>query len=181
MLKDCRVRSDVCVHSTDVWEQAQRCKECSARIVGTPRRCSLSATIATATPDDSWADVHDANSGSPSNWSDLSSNAAGAAAITPTSASSASSDALGAQRQAGRIHEGPSPCLRPLCWSCDRTSQVIRPTYCCPCLMDLRQPYRCTWSLDMFGIWIPYLPKSVLPVTQTSQFIGDTEMWKQLQ
>jgi hypothetical protein len=27
---------------------------------------------------------------------------------------------------------------------CDRTSQVIRPTYSCPCPVDLRQPCRCT-------------------------------------
>ncbi|WP_218672336.1 ribonuclease HI family protein, partial [Paenibacillus sp. 32352] len=26
---------------------------------------------------------------------------------------------------------------------CDGTSQVIRPTYSCPCPTDLRQPYRC--------------------------------------
>jgi hypothetical protein len=36
---------------------------------------------------------------------------------------------------------------------CDGTSQVIRPTYSCPCPMDLRQPCRCTWPLDKFGIW----------------------------
>jgi hypothetical protein len=41
--------------------------------------------------------------------------------------------------------------------SYDRTSQVIRPTYSCPCPSNLRQPYRCTWSLDKFSIWIPYL------------------------
>ena len=29
--------------------------------------------------------------------------------------------------------------------SCDGTSQVIRPTYSCPCPTDLRQPYRCPW------------------------------------
>jgi chromosome segregation ATPase len=28
--------------------------------------------------------------------------------------------------------------------SYDRTSQVIRPTYICPCSSDLRQPCRCT-------------------------------------
>jgi hypothetical protein len=28
--------------------------------------------------------------------------------------------------------------------ACDRTSQVIRPTYSCPCPTDLRQPCRCT-------------------------------------
>jgi hypothetical protein len=41
--------------------------------------------------------------------------------------------------------------------SCDRTSQVIRPTYSCPCPTDLTHPCRCTWLLDKFGIWIPYL------------------------
>jgi hypothetical protein len=29
--------------------------------------------------------------------------------------------------------------------SCDGTSQVIRPTYSCPCPTDLRQPCRCPW------------------------------------
>jgi hypothetical protein len=86
---------------------------CSARTVGTPGGCSLA--VATATPDDSRAVVHDANSGSLGNWSDLSSDAASAAAATPTTASSASSDATSAKRQAGRVHEGPSPCLCPLC------------------------------------------------------------------
>jgi hypothetical protein len=28
--------------------------------------------------------------------------------------------------------------------SCDGTSQVIRPTYSCPCSTNLRQPCRCT-------------------------------------
>jgi hypothetical protein len=36
-------------------------------------------------------------------------------------------------------------------------------------------------SLDKFDICFPYLPKSVLPVTQTLQFIGETRMWKRLQ
>jgi hypothetical protein len=40
---------------------------------------------------------------------------------------------------------------------CDGTSQVIRPTYICPCPTDLRQPCRCPWSLDKFGIYILYL------------------------
>jgi hypothetical protein len=32
------------------------------------------------------------------------------------------------------------------CWvrNCDGTSQVIRPTYSCPCLTDIRQPCRCS-------------------------------------
>jgi hypothetical protein len=41
--------------------------------------------------------------------------------------------------------------------ACDRTSQVIRPTYNCPCPTDLRQPCRCTWSLDKLGIRFSYL------------------------
>jgi hypothetical protein len=48
-------------------------------------------------------------------WSDLSSDAEGAATATPTSTSGASPDATSAQRQAGRIQEGPSPCLCPFC------------------------------------------------------------------
>jgi hypothetical protein len=34
MLKDCRVRFDVCVLSIDVLDQAQRCKACSSRAAG---------------------------------------------------------------------------------------------------------------------------------------------------
>jgi hypothetical protein len=41
--------------------------------------------------------------------------------------------------------------------SCDGTSQVIRPTYSCPCPTDLGQLRRCTWSLDKFSIGLPYL------------------------
>jgi hypothetical protein len=67
------------------------------------------AAFATATPDDHWADVLDADPGSSGNWSDISSDAAGSVVATTTSASSASPDATSAQRQAGRIHEGPSP------------------------------------------------------------------------
>jgi hypothetical protein len=29
---------------------------------------------------------------------------------------------------------------------CDGTSQVIRPTYSCPCPTDIRQPCRCPWT-----------------------------------
>jgi hypothetical protein len=36
-------------------------------------------------------------------------------------------------------HYNPKPDHDP----CDGTSQVIRPTYSCPCPTDLRQPYRC--------------------------------------
>jgi hypothetical protein len=35
-------------------------------------------------------------------------------------------------------------CPVPHVDKCDRTSQVIRPTYSCPCPTDLRQPCRCT-------------------------------------
>jgi hypothetical protein len=80
-----------------------------------PRGGSPAAAFATATPDDHRADVHDANSGSSGNWSDLSNDAVGSAAPTTTTTSSASPDATSAQRQASRIHEGPSPYLCPLC------------------------------------------------------------------
>jgi hypothetical protein len=65
-----------------------------------------------ATPE---ADVPDANPSSTSDWLDFSSNAASAAAATPTSTSDASLDATDAQGQAGRIHEGSFPCLCPFC------------------------------------------------------------------
>jgi hypothetical protein len=35
-------------------------------------------------------------------------------------------------------------------------------------------------SLDKFGICFPYFPKSVLPIMQTLQIIGDTKMRKRL-
>jgi hypothetical protein len=41
-------------------------------------------------------------------------------------------------------------------------------------------PAGVTESLDKFGICFPYFPKSVSPVTQTLQIIGDTKMRKQL-
>jgi hypothetical protein len=80
-----------------------------------PRKMQLSSSSCHRHPDDHLANVLDADTSSSSNWSDFSSNAAGAAVDTPTSASSASPDAIGAQRKAGRIHEGPSPCLCPFC------------------------------------------------------------------
>jgi hypothetical protein len=55
------------------------------------------------------------------------------------------------------LHRDPPPVPWPpssIC--CDGTSQVIRPTYSCPCPTDLRQPCRCTWPLDRFGIWISF-------------------------
>jgi hypothetical protein len=104
----------MCVISTDVLEQAQRCEAYSARTAGTPRGGSSAAVVATATTDDYRADVLDANSSSPGHWSDISSHAAGAVAATTASASSASPDASSAQRQAVRVHEVPSPSLCPL-------------------------------------------------------------------
>jgi hypothetical protein len=62
---------------------------------------------------------------------------------------------------------------------CDGTSQVIRPTYSCPCLTDIRHPVDVPKSLDKFGIF-PYLSRNVSPVLQTLQNIGDKEMWKLL-
>jgi hypothetical protein len=62
---------------------------------------------------------------------------------------------------------------------CDRTFQVIRPTYSCPCPTDIRQPCRCPWLLDKFGIF-PYLTGNVSPVLQTLQNIGDKEMRKRI-
>jgi hypothetical protein len=63
--------------------------------------------------------------------------------------------------------------------SCDGTSQVIRPTYSCPCPTDIRHPVDVPKSLDKLGIF-PYLTRNVLPVLQTLQNIGDKEMRKQL-
>jgi hypothetical protein len=62
---------------------------------------------------------------------------------------------------------------------CDRTSQVIRPTYSCPCLTDIRHPVDVPKSLDKFSIF-PYLTRNVSPVLQTLQNIGDKEMRKRL-
>jgi hypothetical protein len=61
--------------------------------------------------------------------------------------------------------------------NCDGTSQVIRPTYSCPCLTDIRHPVDVSKSLDKFGIF-PYLTRNVSPVLQTLQNIGDKEMRK---
>jgi hypothetical protein len=62
---------------------------------------------------------------------------------------------------------------------CDGTSQVIRPTYSCPCLTDIRHPVDVPKSLDKLGI-LPYLTRNVSPVLQTLQNIGDKDMRKQL-
>jgi transposase InsO family protein len=61
----------------------------------------------------------------------------------------------------------------------DGTSQVIRPTYSCPCLTDIRHPVDVPKSLDKFGIF-PYLSRNVSPVLQTLQNIRGKEMWKRL-
>jgi hypothetical protein len=62
---------------------------------------------------------------------------------------------------------------------CDGTSQVIRPTYSCPCLTDIRHPVDVPKSLDKFGIF-PYLTRNDSLVLQTLQNIGDKEMRKRL-
>jgi hypothetical protein len=62
---------------------------------------------------------------------------------------------------------------------CDGTSQVIRPTYSCPCLTDIRHPVDVPKLLDKLGIF-PYLTRNVSPVLQTLQNIGDEEMQKRL-
>jgi hypothetical protein len=62
---------------------------------------------------------------------------------------------------------------------CDGTSQVIRPTYSCPCLTDIRHTVDVPKSLDKFGIF-PYLSRNVSPVLQKLQNIGDKEMRKRL-
>jgi hypothetical protein len=42
-------------------------------------------------------------------------------------------------------------------YHCDGTSQVIRPTYSCPCPTDLRQPCRCPWITWQVRYLILYL------------------------
>jgi hypothetical protein len=63
--------------------------------------------------------------------------------------------------------------------SCDETSQVIRPTYSCPCLTDIRHPVDVPKSLDKFGIF-SHLTRNDSPVLQTLQNIGDKEMRKRI-
>jgi hypothetical protein len=46
---------------------------------------------------------------------------------------------------------------------CDGTSQVIRPTYSCPCLTDIRHPVDVPKSLDKFGIFFLTLPGTFYP------------------
>jgi hypothetical protein len=106
MLKDCKVRFDVWMLSTNVWQHAPRWKACPARAAGT------SAVVATTTTNDNRADVSHAESGSSGNWSDRGSYATGA--IT-TSASTASANATNTKRQACKVHERSSPYVCPLC------------------------------------------------------------------
>jgi hypothetical protein len=73
----------------------------------------------------------------------------------------------------------PSGAGPDLAEGCDGTSQVIRPTYSCPCLTDIRHPVDVPKSLDKLGIF-PYLTRNVSPVLQTLQNIGDKEMRKRL-
>ena len=47
--------------------------------------------------------------------------------------------------------------------SCDRTSQVIRPTYSCPCPTDIRHPVDVPKSLDKFGIFFLTFPGTFHP------------------
>jgi hypothetical protein len=73
--------------------------------------------------------------------------------------------------------------LDPVCGLvglCDGTSQVIRPTYSCPCPTDLRQPCRCPWTTCQVRYLLSYLSRNVSPVLQTLQIIRDKEMRKWL-
>jgi hypothetical protein len=63
---------------------------------------------------------------------------------------------------------------------CDGTSQVIGPTYSCPCPTDLRQPCRCPWTTWQVRYLLSYLSRNVSPVLQTLQNAGDKEMQKRL-
>jgi hypothetical protein len=47
--------------------------------------------------------------------------------------------------------------------SCDGTSQVIRPTYSCPCPTDIRHPIDVPKSLDKFGIFFLTFPGTFHP------------------
>jgi hypothetical protein len=46
---------------------------------------------------------------------------------------------------------------------CDGTSQVIRPTYSCPCPADIRHPVDVPKSLDKFGIFFLASPGTFHP------------------
>jgi hypothetical protein len=73
-------------------------------------------------------------------------------------------------------------CREGLCsdTSCDETSQVIRPTYSCPCPGTSDNPVGGLNHLTSLVSAFLTFPKSVSPVTQTLQIIGDTKMRKRL-
>jgi hypothetical protein len=77
------------------------------------------------------------------------------------------------------LYSGRRPGIKDGIGFCDGTSQVIRPTYSCPCLTDIRHPVDVPKLLDKFGIF-PYLTRNVSPVLQTLQIIGDTDMRKRI-
>jgi hypothetical protein len=56
---------------------------------------------------------------------------------------SPSPEPLGLQAFSWAIRRAPFPTRFRAPTTCDGTSQVIRPTYSCPCLTDIRQPCRC--------------------------------------
>ena len=63
--------------------------------------------------------------------------------------------------RASRRHRHPSGGHVGRC--CDGTSQVIRPTYSCPCLTDIRHPVDVPKSLDKFGIFFLTSPGTFHP------------------
>jgi hypothetical protein len=87
-----KISSDVWLSSTDVRQQEQRWKACPARAAGNAR-WGTPAAVASTTPNDNRADVSDADSGSPNDWSDSDSHAIGAATAAPIPTSTASVDA----------------------------------------------------------------------------------------
>jgi hypothetical protein len=82
-------------------------------------------------------------------------------------------------KEGDRESQDPNIMMHPSDGDCDGTSQVIRPTYSCPCPTDIRHPVDVPKSLDKFGIF-PYLTRNVSPVLQTLQNIGDKEMRKRI-
>jgi hypothetical protein len=63
---------------------------------------------------------------------------------------------------------------------CDGTSQVIRPTYSCPCPADLGHPVDAPdHSTSSVSISLT-IPMSVSPITQVLQHIRGTNKRKQL-
>jgi hypothetical protein len=82
--KICKISSDVWLHSTDVREQAQRRKACSAGASRSAGRGTLATATAAPAPDVHRADVPDADSGSPSHRSDSGRHSAAAIAAGTT-------------------------------------------------------------------------------------------------